>query len=105
MSLTTTEYHLLDDVLARLIDAKCAGISVGDEHLALIITLQQKHEHTIAPRADNEDVVSCTLCGESWGDTGSYHHGLPVCEFMDRENGIDWPSWSCRCGCGDWGSR
>ena len=106
MSLTTTDYFLLDDVLARLIDAKCAGISVTDEHLALLLRLQRDHAHALAQRwADDRDVVFCTICGESWGDTGSYHHGLPVREFMDREDGIDWPSWSCACGCGAWGSR
>jgi hypothetical protein len=36
---------------------------------------------------------------------GAMHHGLPVKETTDREDGIDWPVWACTCGCGDWGAR
>jgi hypothetical protein len=106
MNLTTAEYYLLDDVLARLIDAKCVGFSVRDEHFALLLRLQRDHEHVLAQRwADDRDVVFCALCGESWGDTGSFHHGLPFRLMTYREDGIDWPSWSCRCGCGAWGAH
>jgi len=34
-----------------------------------------------------------------------FHHGLPVRETFDREDGIDWRVWVCGCGCGEWGSR
>ena len=36
---------------------------------------------------------------------GAMHHGLPVRETMDREDGVDWPIWMCTCGCGAWGAR
>lgn len=105
--ITAQEYHLLDDVLARLIDAKIAGVGVVDEHLALVIKLQQRlHAHDVAQRwEDGTDVAFCTVCGESWGDSRSWHHGRPTIDTTDREDGIDWPVWVCACGCGDWGSR
>ena len=107
MNLTTERYHLLDDILARLIDAKISGAPVTDAHLVLIITLQQRlHEHSVSQRwEDGRDVAFCTICGESWGDTAPRHHGLPCHLTTDREDGIDWPIWTCTCGCGDWGAR
>ena len=98
--LTMREYALLDDILARLIDLKIAGGPVTDEHLVLVVRLQQMHEHTIAQRwSDGQDVAYCILCGESWGDTHT------IVATADREDGIDWPIWACTCGCGAWGAR
>jgi hypothetical protein len=104
--ITAQEYRLLDDVLARLIDAKTAGFGVADEHLALVRTLQQRlHAHEIAQRwEDGIDVAYCRVCGASWGDT-PVRHGKPINKTTDREDGIDWPVWVCACGCGDWGAR
>lgn len=105
--LTDPEYRVLDDVLALLIDAKAAGAPVTDEHLVLLIRLQAGlHEHTIAQRyEDDVDVAYCTTCGASWGTTRIVHHGLPAHASTEREDGIDWPVWICRCGCGSWGAR
>ncbi len=24
---------------------------------------------------------------------------------IDHEDGIEWPIWTCTCGCGQWGTR
>jgi len=106
MKLTPTEFALLDDVLARLIDAKIAGAPVTDEHLVLIIRLQDHfHEHSVGQRwEDGQDVAYCTVCGATWGGTTRRNHGLPRILTTDREDGIDWPVWVCACGCGEWGT-
>jgi hypothetical protein len=97
-----TEYHLMDEILARLVDAKVAGMPVTLEQLALVIKLQRDlHEHTIAQRwDDDQDVAYCTVCGDSWGTT---RHEL-IATF-EREDGITWPIWACFCGCGHYSSR
>jgi hypothetical protein len=40
----------------------------------------------------------------SFFPTKTHHHGQPVSEGVDREDGIDWPVWTCTCGCGEWGT-
>lgn len=106
-TLTDCEYQLLDDVLARLIDAKINGAPVTQEHLVLIVTLQDElHEHQIAQRdEDDADVAYCAVCGKSWGSRRVTHHGRPARYAVDREDGIDWPIWVCTCGCGSSGAR
>jgi hypothetical protein len=48
----------MDEILARLVDAKVAGMAVTVEHLALVIKLQRDlHEHTIAQRWDDDQDV------------------------------------------------
>lgn len=67
MELTARDYQLLDDVLARLIDAKIDGAPVTEEHLLLIIKLQ-RHDHVIDQRWEEEiDVAFCCECHKEWG--------------------------------------
>lgn len=100
--ISPAEYHLMDEILARLIDAKVAGMPVTGAQLALVIKLQRAlHKHTVGQRWDHDqDVAYCTVCGESWG--AARHE---VIATFEREDGIDWPIWACTCGCGHYATR
>lgn len=100
--ITPAEYHLMDEILATLVDAKVAGMPVTVEHLALVIKLQRDlHEHTLAQIwDDDQDVAYCTVCGTSWGN--ARHE---IIATFEREDGIDWPIWVCNCGCGHYKTR